>query len=247
MAGQPIGNNDCCVGNDREDDGTVCHILPCAIDEDLTAPVAQYFRPAPLRMPEPTAAASSSSSSTTMVEMAQGDDDDETMAGRVEKKNDDNDRNNNNNNNNNNSDGSYAVMAAQFRGRGLLCAVDPPSSSAATDAARTTQRTPLSALPPTIMGAVLSQQSTSNNNNNISKKSAIRSDIEETAMTTRSAIARSVKVVETFRHVYNWRHEHDVRKVEGEMRRTEGQYGLDAALGWCDLAREVHDPIPVPP
>lgn len=55
-----------------------------------------------------------------------------------------------------------------------------------------------------------------------------------------------LKVVETFQHVYTWNHEHDVQKVMRE-RHGSDKCGLNAVLGWCDLAHEVHDPIPVPP
>eukprot|EP00579_Thalassiosira_antarctica_P010418 CAMPEP_0201924892 /NCGR_PEP_ID=MMETSP0903-20130614/13882_1 /ASSEMBLY_ACC=CAM_ASM_000552 /TAXON_ID=420261 /ORGANISM="Thalassiosira antarctica, Strain CCMP982" /LENGTH=201 /DNA_ID=CAMNT_0048462483 /DNA_START=24 /DNA_END=629 /DNA_ORIENTATION=+ len=201
MAEQPTTNSN------SNGNGTVCHILPCSIEEDITAPIAQYFHPTPLP--------------------------DNAMP-------------------NNGSDGDttndhVTIMAAQFRGRGLLCAVDASSSAtnategrgSASAAASCDEGSPsskqtmtLSKLPSTIMGVALSQSS--------SNKSS-------TATTSsKDPPTQSLKVVETFQHVYNWSHEHDVQKVMRE-RHGSDKCGLNAVLGWCDLAHEVHDPIPVPP
>eukprot|EP00584_Thalassiosira_punctigera_P007890 CAMPEP_0172535058 /NCGR_PEP_ID=MMETSP1067-20121228/7225_1 /TAXON_ID=265564 ORGANISM="Thalassiosira punctigera, Strain Tpunct2005C2" /NCGR_SAMPLE_ID=MMETSP1067 /ASSEMBLY_ACC=CAM_ASM_000444 /LENGTH=196 /DNA_ID=CAMNT_0013319951 /DNA_START=30 /DNA_END=620 /DNA_ORIENTATION=- len=186
--------------------GTVCHVLPCSIEEDITAPVAQYFHPT--RLPADV---------MPRKKKKDGSDDD------VANKNDE-----------------FVIMAAQFRGRGLLCTVDAPSSSAAADGTSeeggpTEQAEPaatLSKLPPHVMGVVLSQSSAASPST--------------TAATNKDPPVQSLKVVETFQHVYNWSHEHDIGKVVRD-RRGSDKHGLNAALGWCDLARAVHDSIPVPP
>ncbi len=191
------------------DSGTVCHILPCSIEEDITAHIAQYFHPTPL----PAA----------VLPKKNGDD--------TAKKIDD----------------ATIIMAAQFRGRGLLCAVDiPPSAAAAeegspesndangTPSSKPTEEDvfsaplPLSKLPPNIVGAVLAQSSTGGHTTTTTTTTSNSNDPP----------VRSLNVVESFRHVYHWSHEHEAERVARERRGNE-RCGLNAALGWCDLAREV--------
>ena len=53
--------------------------------------------------------------------------------------------------------------------------------------------------------------------------------------------------IETFSHVYNWKHEHDETKVRRESRfGGSDKEGLNAVLGWCDVAHAVHDAVPLP-
>ena len=212
---------------------TICHVLPCSIEEDITAPVAQYFHPTPLTTPLAT---------TTQDNSNEGDE--------------------------------IIILAAQFRGRGLLCAADasslnddvsaavevngvddltkeihsnnndemgPISSSASPSSSNNNnKRLPISKLPSTMMGLVFDNNTSVNNNthnhNNYNKDPPMQ------PLTT----------IETFSHVYNWRHEHDETKIVRESRfgdnnsgRSEKEVGLNAVLGWCDLAHAVHDPIPL--
>lgn len=53
--------------------------------------------------------------------------------------------------------------------------------------------------------------------------------------------------IETFSQIYNWRHEHDESKVmrEGRFGGSDKE-GLNAVLGWCDVAHAVHDAVPLP-
>lgn len=57
-----------------------------------------------------------------------------------------------------------------------------------------------------------------------------------------------LKAIETFQHIYNWQHEHDVPKVllQQQQQANTEKYGLNAVLEWCDLSQSIHDPIPVP-
>mmetsp|Transcript_26991 Transcript_26991/g.42341 ORF Transcript_26991/g.42341 Transcript_26991/m.42341 type:complete len:226 (+) Transcript_26991:97-774(+) len=207
----------------------VCHILPCSIDEDITAPVAQYFHPTPLTTPRNT--------STT------GD-----------SKNDASD---------------VTIMAAQFRGRGLLCVTDANREGTSNDIVagkdcidltsqelsttvdeevNTTNNNastssplvksymrPLSKLPSTMVGVVFNntQSSTTNNNNHNSND--------------KDPPVQPLTTIEKFSHVYHWRHEHDETKVmrEGRIGGSDKE-GLNAVLGWCDVAHAVHDSIPLP-
>ena len=186
-------------GQHTTTDGTVCHILPCSIDEDVTAPIAQYFHPT--RLPAGALPKTKDGDATT-------------------------------------NDDVSIIMAAQFRGRGLLCAVDAPKSftveSTGVDDAPTnkpTDTTTLSKLPRNIMGVALSQSTTSRGATSNIAGGTGGSSMDHPPM-------QSLKVVETFQHVYNWRHEHDVHRVMRE-RHGSDKYGLNAALGWCELAREV--------
>ncbi len=198
------------ASNSGKVNGTVCHILPCSIDEDLTAPIAQYFHPT------------------------------ELPADALPKKNGSPDDDNANTK-------DYAIMAAQFRGRGLLCAVDSPLSGTNDDAhgegapsddatcvddttsSSKQQSKPitLSKLPPNMIGVALSQSSSHHGG-------------KSTAATnpSKDPPTQPLKVIETFQHVYNWNHEHDVQRVTRE-RYGSDKHGLNAVLGWCDLAHEV--------
>lgn len=162
--------------------GTVCHILPCSIEKDLTAPVAQYFRPTPLP--------------ATALPRNLGSD-----------------------NGADGADAAVTVMAAQFRGRGLLCAVDAATPAARDDAAPSEEQGPASharptELPSDLLGVVLAPSSSA------------------------AGLARPLQVVEKFQHVFQWSHEHDVQQLLAE-RRGSDKHGLAAVRGWCRLAREV--------
>ncbi|KAL3799068.1 hypothetical protein ACHAWO_007408 [Cyclotella atomus] len=158
--------------------GNICHILPCSINEDMTAHTARYFHPTDLK------------SESTDVDAS-----------------------------------GVKIMAAQFRGRGLLCVADDDVPRTAGSSKLT-----VSALPEGVKGLALAPSTS-----HVAKKS----DGDAT---------RSLKVVETFTEVYNWQHEYDVDKVRRSV--NDGGHdkvGLKAALGWCDIAQAVHDPIPLPP
>ena len=187
MAGRPANHD----GNS----GTVCHILPCSLCNDITAPIGQYFHPT--RLP-----------ADALPKTKDGDAaNDETVS----------------------------IMAAQFRGRGLLCAVDAPKSFTTDDESKVSEGddapTTLSKLPRNIMGVALSQSTPSRGATSSNAGGTGGSSEDHPPM-------QSLKVVETFQHVYNWRHEHDVHRVMRE-RHGSDKYGLNAALGWCELAREV--------
>jgi len=189
--------------SDQSASGNICHILPCSIDEDITAPIGQYFKPTALP--------------NEIYEKKKNDND-----GAPEEDDDNNNKKN------------VTIMAAQFRGRGLLCAVDSPTSSSTDSGSseeednNTTSSKPiLSKLPSNIIGVALSAQSGTSNNNT----SASSTNSKDPPM-------QPLKVVETFNEVYNWSHEHDVKKVMRE-RYGNDKYGLNAVLGWCDLSHEV--------
>ena len=196
------------ASNSGKVSGTVCHVLPCSIDEDLTAPIAQYFHPTELP--------------ADALPRKNGAPDDEA----------------------NTTD--YTIMAAQFRGRGLLCEVDSPSSGA-NDAEAKSEGAPsddttscdddtsplkskpitLSKLPSNMIGVALSQSSSNH---------GVKSST--TTNSSKDPPTQPLKVIETFQHVYSWDHEHDVQKVVRE-RYGDDKHGLNAVLGWCDLAHEV--------
>ena len=201
--------------------GNICHILPCSIDEDITAPVAQYFHPTTV----------STSTHSPKNEVSKDGERDIT------------------------------IMAAQFRGRGLLCATDAvhgedsidltkeggqstnngkttdnidPSSTADSSPSEQSHKRPLSKLPSTMIGVVFNNTQTSNINNHSNHN---KKDPPMQPLTT----------IETFSHVYNWRHEHDETKVMRESRfGSNDKEGLNAVLGWCDVAHAVHDAVPLP-
>jgi len=206
---------------------TICHILPCSIDQDITAPIAQYFHPTTLNLDNilPNVNKKKKDASTTTTTTT--------------------------------TTTTNTVMAAQFRGRGLLCAVDTPASLLASSATTTiandnsiqvddsksssnaneegmtmTATTTLSKLPSNVMGVVLAPSSSSST----------------TTATTTTTTTNNLKVIETFHEIYNWQHEHDVQKVILESRQLNNEkYGLHAVQEWCDLAQSIHDPITVSP
>ena len=171
-------------------------------------------------------------------------------------------------------------MAAQFRGRGLLCAVDAPKSSLSvvsegptTSTANTTiapasgstlsisinnnddddecaTSTTLSMLPSNIMGVVLTP--TSSNSYSTASTTIHRTATNHHTTSDNSIptiMQQPLKAIETFQHIYNWQHEHDVPKVvlqQMQQQENTEKYGLNAVLEWCDLSQSIHDPIPVP-
>ena len=200
--------------------GVICHILPCSIDEDITAPVAQYFHPTPLP--------------------SQG----------------------------NNDKNDVTIMAAQFRGRGLLCATDGPqeevdgfndagdcvdltnnkvqsnnddTSANDTSSLLLSHKRPLSKLPSTMVGVVFNnrQHSVNNTTGSINKSHSNNSN--------KDPPMQKLTTIETFSKIYNWRHEHDETKImrENQFGGSEKE-GLNAVLGWCELSHAIHDPIPLP-
>lgn len=122
------------------------------------------------------------------------------------------------------------VLAAQFCGRGLLCIADSKKTMT------TTTTTPLSELPPDMMGVVFSSSLSSAPSSSFSAG--------KNTMTNKTV---SLRPIETFRSLHFWTHEHDPRKVMGDRLSGHGddRIGLSAALSWRDLAREIHDPIPI--
>lgn len=211
MANQSSNNNNGGGG------GNICHVMPCSIDENLTAPIAQYFKPTPL----PDAALPK----MTKQHGAPDDDDNDDCNNKYTTKND------------------VTIMAAQFRGRGLLCAVDSPTASSKTEHGTTSSfveegasppHTPLSKLPSNIIGVALSQSTTNRTAAGISTQSSKANNNSKDDNTP----MQSLKVTETFNEIYNWNHEHDVSKVTRERHGNE-KYGLNAVLGWCELAHAV--------
>ncbi|KAL7453521.1 hypothetical protein ACHAWC_009142 [Mediolabrus comicus] len=201
--------------------GGVCHILPCSIDEDITAPVAQYFHP------------------TTLP--SQG---------------------------NNNDKNDVTIMAAQFRGRGLLCATDGPQEeevdgsndagdcvdltnnevqsnnddTTANETSSLSHKRPLSKLPSTMVGVVFNnrQHSMNNTTGSINKSHDSNNSNKDPPM-------QPLTTIEKFHKIYNWRHEHDETKIMRENRFGGSEKeGLNAVLGWCELSHAIHDPIPLP-
>ena len=187
--------------NSDNNDGNICHILPCSIEEDITAPIAQYFHPTQLPA-EALPPQNNNNKNDGSPDIAKKD------------------------------DNAVTIMAAQFRGRGLLCAVDSTDAAAQEgddkSSSLSTNTIPLSKLPPTIIGVALSQSSSSSNTTTTTTGN---SDSKDPPI-------QSLKVVETFNKIYNWSHEHDVQKVMRERHGTD-KYGLNAVLQWCDLAHEV--------
>lgn len=244
--------------------GTICHILPCSIDQDITAPIAQYFHPTPL----PTS----------------------PKGRRQQQQKQEKKKKNGTTSSSNVAEDGIKVMTAQFRGRGLLCVVDtptpPPSVSQALETAVCTKilnvenysdpstellplcngddkqqrcANTLSKLPSNIMGVVLSPSSsntsaaTTNNHHHHHHLSSSYHGTTTNAISNTTIPKnnmQSLKTIETFQHVYNWQHEHDVQKVitmNEQDHHDKKKYGLSAVLEWCDLAKSIHDPIPPPP
>ena len=110
------------------------------------------------------------------------------------------------------------IMAAQFRGRGLLCALDNDVDEDAPKEYSDNQ----TKLPHGMRGVALSSfpshtKSGSNDEN-----------------------SRSLKVVESFSQIYSWQHEHDIQKIKMSIgERGNDKVGLKAVLGWCELAHAV--------
>ena len=207
--------------------GTTCHVLPCGMDKDLTAPIGRYFHPTPIYSVVGRGAGTldlvtTSSTTTIMSPEEKGDD----TKKEVEKEGV--------------GKGGAGVevamvLAAQFRGRGLLCIADSKKTTTTTS----TTTTPLSELPPDMMGVVFSS----------SLSSAPSSSFGggKNTMTNKTV---SLRPIETFRSLCSWSHEHDPRKVMGDHLKDgrghgDDRIGLSAALSWRDLAREIHDPIPI--
>lgn len=109
------------------------------------------------------------------------------------------------------------VIAAQFRGRGLLCIADDANQKA--DGA---SKEIVSNLPMGVKGVALAPSASHSKNSSDGDNS------------------RPLKVVGTFSQIHNWQHEHDVEKVKRS--RDEGgsdKVGLKAVLGWCEVAHAV--------
>jgi hypothetical protein len=201
---------------------TICHILPCSIDQDITAPIAQYFHPTMLNLdnilPDKKQKDASTTTTTTTTVMAA------QFRGR-------------------------GLLCAVDTPASLLASStttiandnsiqgdDSKSSNAneegmTTTAMTATTTTTLSKLPSNIMGVVLSPSSSSS-----------------TTTATTTTTTNNLKVIETFHEIYNWQHEHDVQRVIFESRQLNNEkYGLHAVREWCELAQSIHDPIPVSP
>ena len=217
---------------------TTCHVLPCGMDQDITAPIGRYFHPTPIRSVVVRAGSehgsttldlvSPSTSSTTIMMSPEEEDGDDTTK-EMEKEE--------------GEEVVAVILAAQFRGRGLLCIADSQKSTTST----TVTPSPLSELPHDIMGVVFSSSLSS------APSSSSSSSFGDGKNTMTNNTTVSLRPIETFRSLCTWSHEHDPRKVMCERRLIDGcgghhgddSIGLSAALSWRDLAREVHDPIPI--
>ena len=192
------------ANNTKNGSGNVCHILPCSIDQDFTAPTAQYFHPTPIenaKSPNEVAIDASDASNAPNEDVT--------------------------------------IMAAQFRGRGLLCAVDTPqNTSSSNDASRqqSPSRRKLSTLPPTLVGVAFERACA--DAVNVARSSATRD--QEPLL----PVSQPLQVVETFQHLYHWHHEHDASKVRmSELYKSDRdcKYGLNAVLEWCDVSHAVSE------
>eukprot|EP01082_Thalassiosira_pseudonana_P012436 g11495.t1 g11495 contig5:1006050-1006867(+) len=160
----------------------ICHILPCSIDQDMTAPVGMYFHPTQLNLSgcgdnarSATGSSEGSEAADDVKEMTKNDD----GSGGAEEGTHD----------------AVLIMAAQYRGRGLLCATDAPEPTISnSNDTRTTKV--LSKLPSTMLGVALAPTNSHTNNNN--------NNLKEQPLAT----------IEHFSQIYNWQHEHDVEKVK---------------------------------
>ena len=168
---------------------------------------------------------------------------------------------------NNNDTNDVTIMAAQFRGRGLLCATDGQEEVADTndagdcvdltnnevqsnnddtaandtDASSSSHKRPLSKLPSTMVGVVFNnrQHSVNNTTGSINKSHSNNSN--------KDPPMQPLTTIEKFSQIYNWRHEHDETKIMRENRFGGSEKeGLNAVLGWCELSHAIHDPIPLP-
>ena len=246
--------------------GGVCHVLPCSIDEDATAPVARYFRPAPVHraLAVRTAAQASAPAPSSAAAAAIGDDGatarrgdpmpslpggevpGATTATTTDVEDDD--------------DGAKeeeeeeeeelvaVVLAAQFRGRGLLCVADPSSSPSSFDGRRDKRRRRRgNATATTIATTTTSGTTTPLSELPPGVLGVVFSPSPHPPSSFAvggvdlPAASRSLRAVETFRSLRIWSHEHDVRAAMADRLDPGGggKCGLGAALGWRDLAREV--------
>ena len=215
---------------------TTCHVLPCGMDQDITAPIGRYFHPTPIRRVVVRGAGcehgstaldlvTPSTSSTTIMMSPEEEEGDDTKKEKEE----------------GGKEVVAVILAAQFRGRGLLCIADSQKSTTST----TVTSSPLSELPHDIMGVVFSSS--------LSSAPSSSSSFADGKNTMTNNTTVSLRPIETFRSLCTWSHEHDPRKVMCERRLIDGCgghhgddcIGLSAALSWRDLAHEIHDPIPI--
>ncbi len=189
--------------------GNICHILPCSIDQDGIAPIAQYFHPTPI-----DATAEFTVTTTKPPDVGNGNE---------ENIHNDNDERN-----------GKMVMAAQFRGRGLLCLADRLPEVSARD-----QKTrPASTLPDSIKGVIFVPGS--GDHINIIDNNNLRNFMDTDKNIRQEQQQQPLKVVERFQQIYNWQHEHDETKVwERHESGKNDRYGLNAVLGWCALSHAV--------
>lgn len=185
----------------------ICHILPCSIDQDMTAPVGMYFHPTQLNLSgcgdnarSATGSSEGSEAADDVKEMTKNDD----GSGGAEEGTQD----------------AVLIMAAQYRGRGLLCATDAPEPTISnSNDTRTTKV--LSKLPSTMLGVALAPTNSHTTNNN---------NLKEQPLAT----------IEHFSQMYNWQHEHDVEKVKRTTEEKNWEKsGLEGVLGWCELSHSV--------
>ena len=216
--------------------GTTCHVLPCGMDKDLTAPIGRYFHPTPIYSVLGRGAGSEHSRTLDLVKIILGDEKDNSTSTTMmspEEEGDDTKKEEVGKGGAEEVEVAM-VLAAQFRGRGLLCITDSQKTTTTTTTTTTsTTTTPLSELPPDMMGVVFS-----------SSLSSAPSSSFGGGKTNKTV---SLRPIETFRSLCSWSHEHDPRKVMGDRLKDHGddRIGLSAALSWRDLAREIHDPIPI--
>lgn len=219
--------------------GTTCHVLPCGMDKDLTAPIGIYFHPTPIYSVLGRGAGSKHSRTLDLVKILGDEKDNSTSTTMMspEEEGDDTKKEVEKEEVGGAEVQVAMVLAAQFRGRGLLCIADSKKTTSTTTSTTTT---PLSELPPDMMGAVFSS----------SLSSAPSSSSFGGGKNTMTNKTVSLRPIETFRSLCSWSHEHDPRKVMGDHLKDgcghgDDRIGLNAALSWRDLAREIHDPIPI--
>jgi hypothetical protein len=211
------------------------------MDQDITAPIGRYFHPTPIRSVVVRAGSehgsttldlvSPSTSSTTIMMSPEEEEEEEGDDTKKEKEE-------------GGKEVVAVILAAQFRGRGLLCIADSQKSTTST----TVTPSPLSELPHDIMGVVFSSSLSS------APSSSSSSSFGDGKNTMTNNTTVSLRPIETFRSLCTWSHEHDPRKVMCERLLNDGCsgghhgddcIGLSAALSWRDLAHEIHDPIPI--
>ena len=220
--------------------GTTCHVLPCGMDKDLTAPIGRYFHPTPIYSVLGRGAGSEHGRTLDLVKIILGDENDNSTSTTMMSPEEEGDDTKREVEKVEVGKGGAEVevamvLAAQFRGRGLLCITDSKKTTTTTS----TTTTPLSELPPDMMGVVFS-----------SSLSSAPSSSFGGGKNTMTNETVSLRPIETFRSLCSWSHEHDPRKVMGDRHKNgrghgDDRIGLSAALSWRDLAREIHDPIPI--